>query len=84
MVVAAMRFLSSPNAIIIDVRENGGGSGDYLSSYFLPYPTQLSSWYSGEDGFLTEFWTLKDIGTCLRLSQNLGPAQGNQFPPSES
>jgi len=63
MVVAAMKFLSGAEAIIIDVRENGGGSGDYLSSYFLPYPTQLSSWYSREDGSLTEFWTFKDIGT---------------------
>ncbi len=63
MAVAAMRFLSNANAIIIDIRENGGGSGDYLSSYFLPYPTQLSSSYSRLDGWLTEFWTRKDIGT---------------------
>ena len=63
MAVAAMKFLSNANAIIIDIRENGGGSGDYLSSYFLPYPTQLSGSYSREDGSLTEFWTLKDIGT---------------------
>ena len=62
MVMAAMRFLSGANAIIIDVRENGGGSGDYLSSYFLPYPTQLSGSYSREDDVLTEFWTRKDIG----------------------
>jgi tetratricopeptide (TPR) repeat protein len=61
-VLAAMRFLSAANAIIIDVRENGGGSGDYLSSYFLPYPTQLSSWYSREDDSTTEFWTRSDIG----------------------
>jgi hypothetical protein len=39
MVAAAMNFLSNANAIIIDLRENGGGSGDYLSSYFLKYPT---------------------------------------------
>lgn len=63
MADAAMRFLSNANAIIIDIRENGGGSGDYLSSYFLPYPTQLSSSYSRLDGWLTEFWSRKDIGT---------------------
>ena len=40
MAVAAMAFLADARAIIIDVRENGGGSEDYLSSYFLPYPTQ--------------------------------------------
>jgi tetratricopeptide (TPR) repeat protein len=66
LAIVAMKFLSGANAIIIDVRENGGGSGDYLSSYFLPYPTQLSSWYSREDDSLTEFWTLKDIGTKPR------------------
>ena len=62
MAIAAMKFLSNANAIIIDIRENGGGSGDYLSSYFLAYPTQLNSWYSREDDFLTEFWTIKEIG----------------------
>jgi tetratricopeptide (TPR) repeat protein len=61
-VTGAIAFLSQASAIIIDVRENGGGSGDYLSSYFLPYPTQLNSWYSREDDFLTEFWTHEDIG----------------------
>jgi tetratricopeptide (TPR) repeat protein len=61
-VVAAMRFLANARAIIIDLRENGGGSGDYLSSYFLKYPTPLTGWYSREDDFLTEFSTIRDIG----------------------
>ncbi|UCF65192.1 MAG: hypothetical protein JSW33_04990, partial [bacterium] len=59
---AAMKFMSNANSIIIDLRENGGGSGEYLSSYFLVYPTQLNSWYSREDDFLTEYWTIKEIG----------------------
>ncbi len=63
MAIAAIKFLANANAIIIDVRENGGGSGDYLSSYFLQYPTQLTGWYSREDDWLTEFWTIKAIGT---------------------
>ncbi|HEX9974383.1 MAG TPA: S41 family peptidase [bacterium] len=63
MIIAALKFLANSNAIIIDVRENGGGSGDFLSSYFLPYPTQLTGWYSREDDWLTEFGTIKDIGT---------------------
>jgi tetratricopeptide (TPR) repeat protein len=62
MAIAAMRILSNANAIIIDLRENGGGSGEYLSSYFLEHPTQLTSWYSREDDFLEEYWTYKDIG----------------------
>jgi hypothetical protein len=62
MITAAMTFLSNANAIIIDLRENGGGSGDYLSSYFLSHPTQLTGWYSREDDHLTESWTSGDIG----------------------
>ncbi len=62
MAVAAMTFLANARAIIIDVRENGGGSGDYLSSYFLPYPTQLTGSYSRSDGRLSEAWTIRDIG----------------------
>jgi len=62
MVIGAIRILSNADAIIIDLRENGGGSGDYLSSYFLKHPTQLNSSYSRKDDFLTEFWTFKDIG----------------------
>ncbi len=60
-IVAAIKFMENADAIIIDIRDNGGGSGDILSSYFLKYPTQLTGWYSREDDFLTEFWTIKDI-----------------------
>ncbi len=63
LAVAAMTFLANARAIIIDVRENPGGSGDYLSSYFLPYPTQLSGSFSRQTGTLTELWTRRDIGT---------------------
>ena len=62
MVVAAMRFLSMAHAIIIDLRENRGGSGDFLSSYFLEHPTQLNSSYSRTEGTLTQFWTAPDPG----------------------
>jgi len=61
-VTGAVLFLSNADAVIIDIRENGGGSGDYLSSYFLEHPTQLNSSYSREDDILTEYWTIKDIG----------------------
>lgn len=67
MAVAAMTFLANARAVIIDLRENGGGSGDYLSSYFLPYPTQLSGSFSRQTGTLTELWTRRDIGMAPRL-----------------
>jgi tetratricopeptide (TPR) repeat protein len=85
MALAAMTFLANARAIIIDVRENGGGSGDYLSSYFLPYPTQLSGSYARRTGVLTESWTRRDIGMEPRLDVPLfiliGP---NTFSASES
>jgi hypothetical protein len=67
MALAAMTFLAEARAVIIDVRENGGGSDDYLSSYFLHYPTQLSGSYARETGRLAERWTRGDIGLAPRL-----------------
>jgi C-terminal processing protease CtpA/Prc len=85
MAVAAMKFMANAQAIIIDVRENGGGSGDYLSSYFLPYPTQLSGSFSRQTGTLTEFWTRRDIGLEPRLDVPLFILTGpNTFSVSES
>ena len=65
MVDGAMRFLSGADAVIIDLRHNGGGAGEslpYLSRYFLPYGTQLTGYYSRETDFLTEFWVAKEVG----------------------
>jgi tetratricopeptide (TPR) repeat protein len=85
MAVAAMKFLANAQAIIIDVRENGGGSGDYLSSYFLPYPTQLSGSFSRQTGSLTESWTRRDIGMEPRLDVPLFILTGpNTFSASEA
>ena len=42
---AAMAFLENSDALIIDLRENGGGTGDMvrlLASYFFVEPTRLS------------------------------------------
>jgi tetratricopeptide (TPR) repeat protein len=61
MITAAMKLLENADAIIIDVRENGGGTGDYLSSFFLPYPTQLTSWYYRAGGYTEEFWTTEEM-----------------------
>jgi len=84
MAVAAMNFLANAQAIIIDIRENGGGSGDYLSSYFLPYPTQLSGSYSRQDDRLTEIWTRRDTGIEPRLDVPLFILTGpNTFSAAE-
>jgi tetratricopeptide (TPR) repeat protein len=64
MLLCAIKFLSSANAIIIDLRKNQGGSGDMvplLSSYFLEHPTQLSGTYYRQDDITLEIWTLEKV-----------------------
>jgi len=62
--IGAMRFLANANAIIIDLRENQGGSTDilpYLFRYFIDYPAQLTGNYIREEDFLQESWISKDV-----------------------
>ena len=64
LVDGAMRFLAGAGAIIIDLRENGGGAGEslpYICSYFFPFPTQLTSYYSRPEDRTTEFWTTREV-----------------------
>ena len=85
MVNAAMKFLSNASAIIIDIRENGGGAGDFLSSYFLKYPTQLSSVYYRENNYTEEFWTSREIDGEPRTDVPLYILIGkNTFSASEA
>lgn len=61
---SAMDFLANCNALIIDLRRNGGGHInmlEFLSSYFFDRPTQLSSRYLRETGGFKESWTLTDF-----------------------
>ena len=65
MLTSAMKLIARSNAIIIDIRENQGGSTDVLPlfcSYFLEYPTQLNSDYFREDDVTKKSWTVKNIG----------------------
>ena len=59
--VAAMNLLSNANAIIIDLRKNGGGNPSMiqlLSSYFLEDYTHLNSFENRGEDSLQQFWTL--------------------------
>jgi C-terminal processing protease CtpA/Prc len=56
-----MNFLSNANAIIIDLRKNGGGNPSMiqlLSSYFLEDYTHLNSFENRGEDSLQQFWTL--------------------------
>lgn len=59
-----MQFVAHSDALIIDLRRNGGGDPQMvqlISSYFLPKKTHLNSFYSRATGALTEFWTFDSI-----------------------
>ena len=59
--VGAMGFLSNADALIIDLRRNGGGSPEmvqFLCSYFLDNPRQhLNSFSYKDPDKLTQYWT---------------------------
>jgi CubicO group peptidase (beta-lactamase class C family) len=58
--IAAMRFLNHTDALIIDLRQNGGGSPEMvalLSSYFFDKRTHLNDIYERPGNRTREFWT---------------------------
>lgn len=63
--VAAMNFLSNTDAIIIDLRNNGGGSPmmvQLIASYlFTPEPVHLNNFYWRPTDEHTQTWTLPHV-----------------------
>lgn len=59
--VGAMNFLANADALIIDLRTNGGGSPEmvqFLCSYFLDNPRKhLNSFSYKDQDKLTQYWT---------------------------
>jgi hypothetical protein len=68
-VVAAMNFLAHVDAIIFDLRENGGGDPKMvamISSYLFDKPTHLNDLYNRKEDFTQQYWTLPYVpGTTL-------------------
>ncbi len=57
---AALKFLSNTEALIIDLRHNGGGSPSMvqlITSYFFKESIHLNSFYVRETGQMDQFWT---------------------------
>jgi tetratricopeptide (TPR) repeat protein len=62
--IAAMRFLQNADAVIIDLRKNGGGDPrmvQLLCSYFFDKRTHLNSLYYRQGDRTEEFWTLDSL-----------------------
>ena len=62
--IAAMNFLGNSDAIIFDLRENGGGQPKmvtYISSYLFAKPTHLNDLWERKGDKTTEFWTSADV-----------------------
>jgi C-terminal processing protease CtpA/Prc len=60
-VIAAMNFLGNVDAIIFDLRENGGGEPAMIaliSSYLFDQPTHLNDLWERRDNSTHQYWTL--------------------------
>jgi len=59
--VAAMNFLAYCDAVIVDLRQNGGGDPaqiQLISSYFFPEPVHLNDLYARATDTTENYWTL--------------------------
>ena len=68
-VEAAMGFIAHADAIIFDLRDNGGGDPSmvaFIASYLFDQPTHLNDLYDRSKDSTTQFWTLPYI-TGARL-----------------
>jgi len=62
--IAAMNFLAYCDALILDLRDNGGGSPSMIqliTSYFFDEPVHLNSFYIRETDSIKQFWTTEYV-----------------------
>ena len=74
-VAAAMNFVSGTDALIIDLRANGGGNPAMVAlicSYFFgPEPVHLNDLYWREGNRTDEFWTRKEVAGKRYLNKDV-------------
>ena len=74
-VAAAMNFINGTDALIIDMRNNGGGNPAMVAlvcSYlFGPEPVHLNDLYWREGNRTDEFWTKKEIAGKRYLNKDV-------------
>lgn len=62
--IAALQFLAHTDALIIDLRQNGGGHAGMirlLLSYFFDEPTHVNSWYDRQNDRTIQSWTADHV-----------------------
>ncbi len=62
--IAAMGFIANADALIFDLRENGGGDPAMIAlicSYLFDQPTHLNDIWNRKANFTTQWWTLPYI-----------------------
>lgn len=74
-VAAAMNFINGTDALIIDLRQNGGGSPGMVAlicSYlFGPEPVHLNDLYWREGDRTDQFWTRKEVAGKRYLNKDV-------------
>jgi len=58
---AALGFLAHTDAVIVDLRQNGGGDPamvQYIASFFFDHPTHINDLYNRHDDETKQYWTL--------------------------
>lgn len=71
---AAMNFVSNSDALIFDLRKNGGGEPEMVAlicSYLFDAPVHLNDIYNRETGKTQEFWTQKTVAGKKFLDKNV-------------
>jgi hypothetical protein len=85
--VAAMNFLAHVDAIIFDLRQNGGGDPKMvamISSYLFDKSTHLNDLYNRKEDFTEQYWTLPYVpGTTLANKPAFVLTSKNTFSGAE-
>lgn len=87
--VLNMKLIKNSNAVIFDLRKNGGGSPEmirFILSYFFEQPTHINSLYWRNRDTTVEYWTNENVeGTKLSdvpifvLTSNYTFSGGEEF-----
>lgn len=86
-VAAAMNFLAHVDALIFDLRDNGGGDPRMvalIATYLFDHPVHLSDIYNRREDSTTQYWTLPYVpGKRLALTPAFVLTSGRTFSGAE-